>query len=98
VSGGIPVYDGTGEPYIEAILGFRRRGDRLKIEPCVAPDWPRYELTYRHRSATCHIIVDNAAGTGRGVRAVTVDATDVLDGEITLMDDGKAHAVRVELG
>jgi hypothetical protein len=36
--------------------------------------------------------------TGRGVRAVTVDATDVPDGEITLMDDGKAHAVRVELG
>jgi hypothetical protein len=42
--------------------------------------------------------VDNAAGTGRGVRAVTVDATDVPDGEITLMDDAKAHAVRVELG
>jgi hypothetical protein len=42
--------------------------------------------------------VENAAGTGRGVRAVTVDATDVPDGEITLMDDGKAHAVRVELG
>ena len=83
---------------LEAILGFRRRGDRLKIEPCVAPDWPRYELTYRHRSATYHIIVENAAGTGRGVRAVTVDATDVPDGEITLMDDGKAHAVRVELG
>jgi hypothetical protein len=47
---------------------------------------------------TYHIIVDNAAGTGRGVRAVTVDATDVPDGEITLMDDAKAHAARVELG
>ena len=83
---------------LEAILGFRRRGDRLKIEPCVAPDWPHYEITYRHRSATYHIIVENAAGTGRGVRAVTVDAQAVPDGEIPLVDDGKAHAVRVELG
>jgi cellobiose phosphorylase len=83
---------------LEAILGFRLRGDRLRIEPCVAPDWPRYELTYRHHSATYHIVVENAAGTGRGVRAVTVDAHAVPDGEIPLVDDGKVHAVRVELG
>ena len=83
---------------LEAILGFRIRGDRLRIEPCVAPDWPRYELTYRHHSATYHIVVENAAGTGRGVRAVTVDAHAVPDGEIPLVDDGKTHAVRVELG
>ena len=83
---------------LEAILGFHKRGDRLRIEPCVAPDWPRYELTYRHRSATYHIVVENAAGTGRGVRAVTVDAQAVPDGEIPLMDDGKTHEVRVELG
>jgi cellobiose phosphorylase len=83
---------------LEAILGFHKRGDRLRIDPCVAPDWPRYELTYRHRSAIYHIVVENAAGTGRGVRAVTVDAHAVPDGEIPLMDDGKTHEVRVELG
>ena len=69
---------------LEAILGFHKRGDRVRIEPCVAPDWPRYELTYRHRSAIYHIVVENAAGTGRGVRAVTVDAHAVPDGEIPL--------------
>ena len=83
---------------LEAILGFHKREDRLRIDPCVAPDWPRYELTYRHRSAIYHIVVENAAGTGRGVRAVTVDAHAVPDGEIPLMDDGKTHEVRVELG
>jgi hypothetical protein len=35
---------------------------------------------------------------GRGVRAVTVDAHAVSDGGILLMDDGKTHEVRVELG
>ena len=83
---------------LEAILGFHKREDRMRIDPCVAPDWPRYELTYRHRSAIYHIVVENAAGTGRGVRAVTVDAHAVPDGEIPLMDDGKTHQVRVELG
>ena len=83
---------------LEAILGFHKRGDRLKIEPCVAPDWPRYELTYRHRSAIYHVVVENAAGTGRGVRSVTVDAHAAPEGEILLMDDGKTHEVRVELG
>ena len=83
---------------LEAILGFHKRGDRLRIDPCVAPDWPRYELIYRHRSATYHIVVENTAGTGRGVRAVTVDARAMPDGEIPLMDDGQTHEVRVALG
>jgi len=83
---------------LEAILGFRKRGDRVRIDPCVAPDWLRYELTYRHRSAIYHIVVENAAGTGRVVRAVTVDAQAVPDGEIPLKDDGQTHEVRVELG
>jgi hypothetical protein len=42
--------------------------------------------------------VENAAGRGRGVRAVTVDAHAAPDGEIALMDDGQTHEVRVELG
>jgi cellobiose phosphorylase len=82
---------------LEAILGFRQRGDRLTIDPCIAPDWPRYEISYRHRSATYNIVVENPVGTGRGVRSVHVDSKAVLDREILLADDGKVHAVRVEL-
>jgi hypothetical protein len=52
----------------------------------------------RHRSAIYHVVVENAAGTGRGVRSVTVGAHAVPDGEILLMDDGKTREVRVELG
>jgi cellobiose phosphorylase len=52
---------------------FDQSGDTLRFEPCVPPEWPRYEITHRHRSATGRIRVENAAGTGRGVRSVTVD-------------------------
>ena len=58
---------------LEAILGIRRAGDTLHVEPCVPAGWPVFEVTYRHRSATYRIRVENPAGAGRGVRSVTVD-------------------------
>ena len=62
---------------LEAILGLRLAGDRLRFEPCVPPSWPGYEITYRYRSATYRIRVENPTGTGRGVRSVTVDGQPV---------------------
>jgi cellobiose phosphorylase len=83
---------------LEAILGLRRAGDTLRVEPCVPRGWPGYEVAYRHGSATYRIRVDNAAGTGRGVRSVTVDGEPAAGGAVPLCDDGRAHDVRVTLG
>ena len=83
---------------LEAILGFRLAGDRLRFEPCVPPSWPGYEITYRYRSATYRVRVENPAGTGRGVRSVTVDEQPVPGGIVPLRDDGRTHDVRVTLG
>jgi cyclic beta-1,2-glucan synthetase len=83
---------------VEAILGFRLRGTRLELDPCVPPDWPGYEITYRHRSATYHIVVENSGGYGRGVRSVSVDGRMVPEGAVKLEDDGRQHKVRIALG
>jgi cellobiose phosphorylase len=83
---------------LEAILGFRLTGDTLRVEPCVPPRWPGYEITYRHGSATYRVQVDNPAGTGRGVVAVSVDGQPVEGGAVPLRDDGREHDVRVTLG
>ena len=83
---------------LEAILGFRRAGDTLRVEPCVPPRWPGYEITYRHGSATYRVQVDNPAGTGRGVVAVSVDGQPAADRAVPLRDDGREHDVRVTLG
>jgi cellobiose phosphorylase len=83
---------------LEAILGFRLQGDTLRLEPCVPSGWPGYEVTYRHRSATYRIRVENAAGTGHGVRSVTVDGQVAEGGAVPLRDDGREHEVRVTLG
>jgi cellobiose phosphorylase len=83
---------------LEALLGFRRAGDTLRIEPCIPPGWPGYEMTYRHGSATYRVRVDNSAGTGRGIGSVTLDGQPAADGAVPLRDDGREHNVRVTLG
>jgi cellobiose phosphorylase len=83
---------------IETILGFQLRGSTLRIEPCIPPSWPGFELSYRYQSATYRIFVDNSAGTGRGVKSVELDGQPLSDGNVPLGDDGKTHNVRVRLG
>jgi cellobiose phosphorylase len=83
---------------IEAILGFHLRGDTLRVEPCVPPAWPGFELSYRHHSATYRIVVDNSAGKGRGIRTVELDGQELPNDAVPLADDSRTHTVRVRLG
>jgi len=83
---------------IETILGFQLRGETLRFDPCIPPSWPRFELKYRHRSTTYRILIDNSAGTGRGVRSVKLDGQRLPNDTVPLADDSKDHEVRVELG
>jgi cellobiose phosphorylase len=83
---------------LEAILGFRLRGTRLELDPCVPPAWSGYEITYRHRSTTYHVVVENSGGAGRGVQSVTIDGRAAPEGVVELADDGGQHQVRIALG
>ena len=83
---------------IETILGFQLRGETLRFEPCIPPGWPRFELKYHHRSATYRILVDNSAGSGRGVRSIELDGQRLPNNFVPLTDDSKNHDVRVQLG
>ena len=83
---------------LEAILGFHLEGNTLRLQPCVPPSWPGFEMIYRHRSATYQISVDNSAGTGRGVRSVNLDGQPLANLSVPLSDDAKLHKVRVALG
>jgi cyclic beta-1,2-glucan synthetase len=83
---------------LEAILGFQLRGDRLVMNPCIAGSWPRFEIAYRHRSATYRITVLNPHGVQTGVAGITMDGKPVEDGMVDLTDDGGTHEVEVVLG
>ncbi|CAN5921101.1 hypothetical protein BH11GEM2_BH11GEM2_14870 [soil metagenome] len=83
---------------IEAMLGFRKRGDTLTIAPCIPGSWTGYQIHYRHGSATYSIAVENPHGTSTVVASVHVDGAPVSDGIIPLQDDGRVHTVRVVMG
>lgn len=83
---------------IEWLLGLRREGDALRIAPCIPGGWPGYEATYRCGSAEYQIQVENPAGVSRGVKQITLDGDPLPDDRVPLIDDGRRHAVRVEMG
>jgi cyclic beta-1,2-glucan synthetase len=84
---------------LEWILGFRREGSALSIDPCVPREWKRFEILYRHGDTPYRIAVENPKGVCRGVSRVSLDGT-VLTGEalIPLSNDACEHRVEVVLG
>ena len=84
---------------LERILGFRKQGSTLRIDPCIPRGWKGFEITYRHGGALYRIAVRNPKGVCRGISQVSLDGT-MLPGEavVPLSDDGREHQVQVVLG
>jgi cyclic beta-1,2-glucan synthetase len=85
---------------LEWILGFRLRGTKLLLDPCIPRAWPRYEIDFRYHSARYEIVVENPQGVSRGVTSSELDGV-ALPGPgavIPLVDDGATHHVLVVLG
>jgi cellobiose phosphorylase len=83
---------------LEAILGLRREGKKLRIDPCIPKEWPGYTILYRHGETLYRISVGNQACVGRGVARVALDGEDLSGAEIPLVEDGLEHHVEVTLG
>ncbi|MEJ1970539.1 MAG: glucoamylase family protein [Rhizomicrobium sp.] len=86
---------------LERLLGFRLQGDKLLIDPCIPKGWPAFQITYRHRSATYQVTIENPLAVCGGVLAVKIDG-ETMTGEqknlIPLADDGQTHRVLIVLG
>jgi cyclic beta-1,2-glucan synthetase len=84
---------------LEWILGFRLRGTRLVVDPCIPRAWPGFTIAFRYHSARYDIVVENPQGVTRGVTSVEVDGMPLGDrAGIQLVDDQKTHRVRIVLG
>jgi cyclic beta-1,2-glucan synthetase len=82
---------------LEAILGIRRMGNTLQIDPCIPKTWASYQVTYRVGKTTFQICVENPAGVNRGVKHIKLDGNVLNDNEVPLLDDGGQHQVNVLL-
>ena len=81
---------------LESILGFKQRGDRLFIEPCIPASWKEFTIEYRFGAAMYEITIENPDGLESGAVDLTVDGNGAEKG-IQLRDDGKHHRVTASL-
>ncbi|HEX6670449.1 MAG TPA: protein ndvB, partial [Gemmatimonadales bacterium] len=78
---------------LEAILGFTKEGNRLRIDPRVPDAWPEFRLDYRYGGAMYEVVVERPAVARAGAQQVMLDGR-ALEGEwIDLVDDGGRHSV-----
>jgi cyclic beta-1,2-glucan synthetase len=80
---------------LEGILGFRKRGTTLEIEPRVPAGWSGYTIEYRYGESSYEIVVENPGGISGAKAVVTVDGAAVDGPAVALVDDGGRHRVVV---
>jgi cyclic beta-1,2-glucan synthetase len=82
---------------LERLLGVQRRGDVLRMVPCIPAEWEGYRVIYRYGESEYHITVRNPDGVSTGTTSVSVDDQEIDDDGIRLVDDGQTHNVEVRL-
>ncbi len=99
--GGWTWYTGSASWYyksgIEYILGFKKDGNSIIIDPCIPKKWKGYTIDYKYGNSSYKIEVRNPQGVSSGVRKIVRDGKK-LNNSIPLVDDGKKHKVEVVLG
>lgn len=83
---------------VERILGLRRLGAALEIDPCIPAGWPEYKIDYHWGGSLYRIDVLNPDRLSRGVREVMLDGAPLPAKRVPLVDDGASHNVQVWLG
>lgn len=86
---------------IEGILGLRRRGAELLIDPCIPTTWSGFEITFNFQATTYRITVTNPQALSRGIIRATLDDRSVpaeSPTHIPLIDDRRTHHVHLVLG
>ena len=80
---------------LETILGFRKVGDTLVIDPRVPVAWREYTIEYRYGRSLYRIVVQNEHGAAARSVVVTLDGKELGGAAAALIDDGARHDLLV---
>jgi len=85
---------------IESILGLRRRGDCLELDPCIPQSWPGFEASLRVGTTRYDISVLNPNSVSTGAISADLDGQMLLGRPVRapLKDDGGHHRLTLTLG
>ena len=77
---------------IVEILGFKKTGNTLRIEPNVPEDWDSYEIDYNYYDTTYKIKVNFTDNDD-----IVIDGDKSKKDYITLKKDKRVHAIIVNI-
>ena len=83
---------------IESLLGLKRQGMTLSVNPCIPTSWPEYRVNWRLGDTRYEILVRNPDRRSHGVVKAELDGVPVEASAIPLAQDGQVHRVTVVLG
>jgi cyclic beta-1,2-glucan synthetase len=83
---------------IEGLLGLRRNGASMSVNPCIPAVWPHYSLEWRIGATRYRFTVTNPEHQSVGIRSAELDGVPVDPRAIPLNDDGREHEVAIVLG
>jgi cyclic beta-1,2-glucan synthetase len=83
---------------LTVLLGFKKTGDTLRIDPVIPPTWDGFEITYKFGATSYQIKVNNPTHIAHSVQLVKLDGKILDPKAIPLVDDGQEHSVEVIMG
>jgi cellobiose phosphorylase len=83
---------------LTALLGFKKTGDTLHIDPVIPPTWNGFEITYLFGATSYQIKVNNPTHIAHNVQLVKLDGKILDQKVIPLVNDRQEHSVDVILG
>lgn len=83
---------------VEDILGFKKTGNRLRMDPCIPAKWKSVTLNYRYMQTDYEIMILNPDASSKGVIQVKQDGEPLSDTDILLVNDSRQHTVEVLMG
>jgi len=85
---------------VESLLGLNLEGERLRLAPCLPPEWNEFSVRYRYRETLYHIVVSRSESAGDvhpEAMTVTVDGVVQAGNVVLLADDRLDHRVEMRI-
>ncbi|OFW02633.1 MAG: hypothetical protein A3I61_10990 [Acidobacteria bacterium RIFCSPLOWO2_02_FULL_68_18] len=83
---------------IQALLGLRRQGATISVEPCIPAVWPGYSIDWTLGTTRYRFTVTNPEHRSQGIASAHLDGVAVNPRAIPLREDGDEHEVTIVLG
>jgi cyclic beta-1,2-glucan synthetase len=82
---------------VEGILGIRREGAFLVVDPCIPAAWPGFEATVKVESTHYDIRVENPSHCGRDDMHAVLDGSHIhcAEGYVRVPLDGGTHSLLI---